>query len=260
MQVAPTGSAQASSYQAGALPRVQILSPTRPVTVPNDGQIPIRLQITGLKLSVANIGRRNVPGQGHYHFYVDCIPSDAYVRADLTGCWAGASGYPQGVFNLATSAVKVQGGTHVLLVALAQNDHVLYRSPPAGLVFTVIRPHPSIRLLSPIGPLTIKRNGEIPLALQVRGVQMNAAAMGRKSVPGQGHIHLYVDCLPPDAYTAPDLGRCWAGAVASTAPIFNLAKSAVKVTSGTHLLLIALAQNNHTLYRVPPAELIFTVR
>lgn len=253
-------SAHASPPGAGGLPSIQILSPARSVTVAAGGQIPIRLRVTGMKLSAANIGKRNIPGQGHYHFYVDCIPSDAYARADLGGCWAGASGYPQGVFNLATSAVKVRVGTHVLLVALAQNDHVLYRSPPAGLVFTVIRPHPSIRLLSPTGPVTVKRNGQIPLALEVRGVDMNPAAMGRKAVPGQGHIHLYVDCLPPDAYTAPDLGRCWAGAEATTAPIFNLAKSAVKVNSGTHLLLIALAQNNHTLYRVPAAELIFTVK
>lgn len=239
---------------------IQLVSPTHPVSVPANGSIPIQVRVTGVSLNAGAMGRKNTPGQGHYHFYVDCIPSDAYARADLSGCWAGATAATKTVFDLAKSQVKVTSGTHVLLVALAQNDHVLYRVPPAATVFTVLTPHISIQLLSPTAPVTVGPKGRIPIRVKVTGVTLDPKALGRANVPGEGHYHFYVDCIPADAYSKPDLGGCWAGATASPSTVFDLTKSQVKIGRGTHLLLIALAQNDHVLYKVPAASLVFTVR
>ena len=84
-------------------------------------------------------GRKNQAGHGHFHFYVDCIPSQAYSRPNNFGnCWAGAEASEKTVFDLATSQVKVKSGTHLLILALAQNNHVLYRVPAATISFTVL--------------------------------------------------------------------------------------------------------------------------
>ncbi|GAC1456343.1 MAG: hypothetical protein PVSMB1_06020 [Gemmatimonadaceae bacterium] len=118
----------------------------------------------------------------------------------------------------------------------------------------------SIRILSPKGHVTVPENGKIYLKLAVSGVKLDPAAMGRKSVSGEGHYHFYVDCIPPAAYSQPhNFGSCWEGAMASTNPTFDLAAVPVKVPPGNHILLIALAQNNHVLYRANAADLVFTV-
>lgn len=239
---------------------IQILSPTQSVMVGQNGRFLVRVKITGMVLDEYRIGRRNIPGHGHYHFYVDCIPPDAYDRADLGGCWAGALTSTSAYFDLTRSQVKVSGGTHLLLVALAQNDHVLYKVPPAGVVFTVNRAPLSIKILSPRDPVTVGPRGSIPITVRVTGMSLSATQMGRSSFPGQGHYHFYIDCIPPDAYSKADLSHCWAGATAATSTVFSLATSHVKITKGTHLLILALAQNDHVLYKAPAADIVFTVR
>jgi hypothetical protein len=132
------GSARAAVPQKASSPSIRVVSPTQPVTVPAGGKIPIQVQVSGIKMDLAAMGRRNVPGVGHYHFYIDCIPSAAYVRNNNLGaCWAGATASTKTVFDLATSHVKVTNGTHILLIALAQNNHILYKAPAADVIFTV---------------------------------------------------------------------------------------------------------------------------
>jgi hypothetical protein len=254
-----TNRASAARFAAPA-PSIQIVSPTRAVTVPVNGKIPITVRVTGVKMDPKDMGRKNIPGAGHYHFYIDCIPPDAYQKADLSGCWAAATTATSTVFDLARSQVRVTQGTHVLLVALAQNDHVLYKVPPSAMIFTVTSAPVSIRIVSPKGPVTVAPNGSIPITVNVTGVTLAPNMLGRSNVPGYGHYHFYVDCIPPDAYVRADLSHCWAAATAATSTVFRLASSHVKITKGTHLLLVALAQNDHVLYRAPAADIVFTVR
>ena len=88
-------------------------------------------------LSIILLHKAAVAGHGHYHFYVDCIPADAYAKADISTCYAAAAATPRATFDLSKSAVKIKKGTHVLLVALANNNHVLYRAPASAVLFTV---------------------------------------------------------------------------------------------------------------------------
>jgi hypothetical protein len=255
------GASAAMPAQAST-PSIRVLSPTHPVTVPIDGKIPIQVQVTGVKMDAAAMGRKSVPGEGHYHFYIDCIPSAAYVRNNNLGaCWAGATAFTKTYFDLSTSHVRVTSGTHLLFLALAHNDHVLYRAPPAAITFTVTTPPMHISIISPTYPVTVPVNGKIPIQVLVSGVKMDMASMGRRNVPGVGHYHFYVDCIPPAAYVRNNnLGACWAGATASTKTVFDLSTSHVRVTRGTHILLLALAQNDHVLYKAPAADVILTVR
>ena len=243
--------------------RVYILDPTHSVVIQPGGKIRLKLKITELQLAPAEMGKPDVPAHGHYHFYVDCIPANAYYVANLAGCWAGASANLDAVFDLTTSHVKVESGTHVLLIALARNDHTLYRVPPAALIFTVVNAPSaakmSIQILQPGHPVSVAPNGKIALNLRITGITLAAREMGKANVPGHGHYHFYVDCIPSDAYTRPDLSTCWAGASAVARASFDLSTSHVKIGPGSHLLILAMAQNDHVLYPAHTATLPFTV-
>lgn len=134
--VAFATSSQAAHPRAAAR-SIQVAAPTGPVSVGMHGKISVSVQINGLTLDPKAIGKAPVAGRGHYHFYVDCIPSDAYVKADIATCYAAAAATSTATFDLAKSAVKVTKGTHILLVALANNNHVLYRTPASAILFTV---------------------------------------------------------------------------------------------------------------------------
>ena len=120
-----------------AMAGIQIMSPTGPVTVGMNGKIPVHVKIKGLMLDPKGIGKSPMAGHGHFHYYVDCIPGDAYKVADIKTCYAAAAASAMTPFDLSKSAVKITKGTHVLLVALANNNHVLYKAPAAAIVFTV---------------------------------------------------------------------------------------------------------------------------
>jgi hypothetical protein len=239
---------------------IQIVSPNHAVTVPPNGSITLKVKVSGIVLDPKEIGKKAVPGRGHYHVYIDCIPPEAYTQVAMSRCWAAAFATTTAVFTLSQSAVKIGYGPHTLFVALARNNHILYRAPPAAIQFTVARSNMSIRLLSPSEPITVSPGGKIPLRVQVKGIKLAPHAIGRKYVPGEGHYHVYVDCIQPGAYTRVAMSRCWAAAFATTTAVFKLSESAVKVGRGTHLLLVALARNDHILYEAPAATMVFTVR
>jgi len=252
---------RAAGLQAKAAISIQLIGPTQPVTVQENGKIAIHVRVTGIKLSPNSMGRANIAGEGHYHFYLDCIPSAAYSRPNnFGGCWAGAVGTARSVFDLAASQVKVPLGTHILFLALAQNDHVLYGVPPVSILFRVVRSPISIQLISPTHTVTVQQNGKIPIHVRVTGIKLSPNSMGRPKVTGEGHYHFYRDCIPSAAYSRPNnFGGCWAGAVATERSVFDLATSQVKVPLGTHILFLALAQNDHVLYKAPAVDIIFTV-
>jgi hypothetical protein len=250
----------AAPQRSGAM-SIQIVRPHGPVTVIAGGKIPLDLKVTGITLNMSAMGRKNKAGEGHYHYYVDCIPQNSYSVGILSGCWAYANAMAgKTSFDLSASHVKIGLGTHMLMVALAQNNHILYRVPPAVLIFTVVRPKMSIQIVRPTSAVTVEQGAKIPLDLKVTGIKLSMSAMGHKAVAGEGHYHYYVDCIPPNSYSTPTLRGCWAYAGASAGRTsFDLSASHVKIRPGTHMLMVALARNDHILYRVPAANLVFTV-
>jgi hypothetical protein len=115
---------------AGSPPMsIQLVSPHGPVTVKAGGSIPVTVNVQGVVLAPNEIGRNNVDHHGHYHFYLDCIPADAYTEMDLSHCWAGADATTRTVFQLNRMPFKLKKGEHLLIIALAENDHVLYKAP-----------------------------------------------------------------------------------------------------------------------------------
>ena len=117
---------------------VTIVSVTPKTVIRKNRFVTFRLQlhVKGLVLDPRHIGKANVRGHGHVQVYVDRIPADAYVRRDPKH-WLGAP--------LAGTTLRITvpptligaRGTHRLLVALAQNNSVLYRVPASSATITV---------------------------------------------------------------------------------------------------------------------------
>lgn len=131
-----------STHASAAQPKVpmmsiQITTPARPVAVGIRGKIPLNVRIQGMTLAPSSVGKGAQAGMGHYHIYVDCIPADGYVRADISRCYAQAAVSNMAVFNLRKSMVRITRGEHLLIVALANNNHVLYNVPASAVPFTV---------------------------------------------------------------------------------------------------------------------------
>jgi hypothetical protein len=130
----------AAHRPAVAKPRmgVTIVAVTPKTVIRTNRSVTFRLQlhVRGIVLDPRHIGKANVPGRGHVQVYVDRIPADAYVRRDAKH-WLGAP--------LAGTTLRITvpptligaRGTHRLLVALAQNNSVLYRAPAASATITV---------------------------------------------------------------------------------------------------------------------------
>ena len=146
----------------------------------------------------------------------------------------------------AALAVGVFGSSAHLAPAHAQN---------AGM---------GIEILQPTGPVTVPANGKITLTVAVHGFTFDPADMSKAPKPGKGHGHFYIDRVPVGGYTSAAIAanpkNGWAGVFTSTHVVFDLKKSALKVTRGQHLLILNLAQNNHQLYRAPAAAIAINVR
>jgi hypothetical protein len=81
------------------------------------------------------MGDSPMPQHGHIQVYLDRIPADAYKVADLNGVLANLAA-PLFSMGFPPHTVKSMPGRHRLLVALAQNDFVLYQVKPAVVTVT----------------------------------------------------------------------------------------------------------------------------
>jgi hypothetical protein len=138
-------------------------------------------------------------------------------------------------------------------VALANNDHSLV--VPLALASTVVRvvapaPPISLQITGPVGtaaaPLLPGDDGIITFPIAVQHFTFDPAHIGVKANrPGFGHYHIYADGIDPrfpfkfyvDAAATP------------TVRVTLLALERAGITTGTHTLIIALANNDHSLLR-----------
>ena len=120
------------------------------------------------------------------------------------------------------------------------------------------KPVMSVAVVS-VNPTTVtKKNAAVTFRLRVKGIVLDAVHMGKANVAGHGHIQLYVDKVPTDAYARKDLQH-WLASLATTTLTLNLAPAIVG-GAGKHKIIAALAQNNGVLYRVPTASVTITVK
>lgn len=116
---------------------VRVLSVIAPKAVSKTKQVvTVHVRVTGIKLDPTHIGRKNVAGHGHMQLYLDRIPSSAYKKPSLSNVVAVAAG-PIFSFSLSSHWLKAARGHHHFIVALAQNNEVLYHGGTSSFTLTV---------------------------------------------------------------------------------------------------------------------------
>ena len=137
-----------------------------------------------------------------------------------------------------------------------------------GLMLTSIGPHTlaapaqtsrtSIQVLKTSGPHEISEapHNNISFHFHVSGLTYGPN-YGPKSgnKPGQGHIEMYIDRLPRDAYDRVDLVNLFNDGIRSLDSVsIGVDDAYIKILKGHHTLLIVLARNDDVLYKVKPVR------
>ena len=129
--------------------------------------------------------------------------------------------------------------------------HAASAPPKPAMSVTIVSVTPS--------PTTVTaKHATVTLHLRVNGIVLDAAPMGKANVRGHGHIQLYVDKIPSDAYVRKDLTQHWLASLSATTIALNLSPSLVG-GPGKHRIIVALAQNNYVLYKESSAAVTITV-
>ncbi len=162
-----------AAFAAGgsAAPAVTILAPADGAFL-DSGTLPITLDIQNISLNASAIGQGSVPGEGHYHIYLD-------------GTWLRAA------VELTNFLNDVSAGLHTLRIELAENNHTELGVSDAAN-FTVLSGAPRLRILSPASSAAWGSNSA-ELRLRVDNFTLSATAMGQAPVVGQGHFRVFVD-------------------------------------------------------------------
>src|SRR5919198_1547318 len=105
------------------------------------------------------------------------------------------------------------------------------------------KPAMGVTIVSLTPRTVIRKNPFVTFRIQLRvkGMVLDPKHIGQANVRGRGHIQVYVDRIPSNAYARRNPTH-WLGA------------------PGKHKLFVALAQNNSILYRGPAARTTITVK
>jgi hypothetical protein len=243
-----------------AIPTVSIASPigtaAHPQLADATGGFEIRISVQNFTLDPQHIGGKNRPGFGHYHIYADEFDPNSVFKYWINT----AASLVTRVTPDQLAKAGVSNGTHRIYIVLANNDHTLVQ--PLTLASTVIlvapRVSPGIALTSGAGsvgnPLAQRSDGSFTFTVQPQHFTFDAAHIGsHANRPGFGHYHVYVDRIDPNSPFNFWLEDGATPAIRVTAS--QLAKAGV--TTGTHVLYVALANNDQSLLR--PLVLTSTV-
>ena len=163
----------------GVAPAISIVSPSGAGTVSSRG-FRVSVRVAGIELDAEHYGGSNIPGHGHIHYFVD----STFIPSPLPDLDVG----------------PLSPGIHTVRAELVNNDHSsLVPAVSDQTDFTVA--DPSIAILTPANRTSVGTGG-FRVQIQVEGHDLSLPNYGGDTVPGQGHIHYFVDGALVSATTA----------------------------------------------------------
>jgi hypothetical protein len=199
------------------------------------GDLPVTVEATNFTLA-DKLGKTNVAGEGHIHYYLDVdAPTTAGQPAiPPEGSQWAPSASPNYTFK------NVAAGTHTLSAELVNNDHTPLNPPVVQKITVTLDTNPRITITQPQNG-AVRKTGDITITVDVSNFNL-ANKLGSANVAGEGHIHYYMDVMPPDTAgqkAIPAEGSVWAAA-ADTSHTFT------NVPEGIHHFYVQLVNNDHT--------------
>ncbi len=231
--IAGPGTPSVIGFKLGSTsPAVKFVSPNDSANLPV-GKLPVNVQVSNFTV-VDKQGQTAVAGEGHLHFYLDVdaptTPGQPAIPAG--GIWAHVSGTSYTFDN-------VTAGTHTISVELVNNDHTPLVPPVVQKITVTTDTNPRLTISQPPNG-AIKKTGPITITVDVSNFTI-VDKQGDTAVPGEGHIHFYMDVAPPTDPTKPAIPSTgvWAH-VSGTSYTFE------NVPVGLHTFYVQLVNNDHT--------------
>ncbi len=123
---------------------------------------------------------------------------------------------------------------------------------------------PRVQVLKKSGPHAISKypHNYINLYFHVKGLKYGAKyGPGAKPKAGQGHIEIYMDSIPRDAYHKVDVRHAFNYHIQSLRQVTIEPNNPwINLYQGKHTLLIVLAKNNDVLYPIRPVKFSLNVK
>ena len=127
-------------------------------------------------------------------------------------------------------------------VELVNNDHTPLVPPVVATANFIVTPEigpPQIVIASPLDGATLAA-GNITVTIQTSNFNI-VDKQGLPAVAGEGHVHFYLDVVPPSTPGQPAIptSGVWAHVSGTTYTFTNVA-------AGTHIIYVQLVNNDHT--------------
>lgn len=181
---------------------------------PMDGQInynddlDVEVMIENFTMNASAIGMDNMPGEGHYHIYINDVLVGPYT-------------------DLMVYLEDLPPGDHMMKVELVNNDHSPLIPPAYDMAeFTIVDMVPSIEVVSPMDDSILYKNS-LHLEVSIEDLEMNASAIGGENMVGEGHYHIYIN----DGLVG---------------PFTDTMVMLEDLPAGDHVLKVQLVNNDHT--------------
>ncbi len=231
----PGGPTSIIGFQLGkTTPVLNIVDPKPGEALPA-GSITVQTEVNNFNL-VNKLGKANVAGEGHLHYFLDVAapttPGTPAIPA-AGSTWAATN-------STVYTFQNVTAGTHTISVELVNNDHTPLNPVVVQTITITTDDNPRIKIVNPGNGYVIK-TGNITITTDVTHFTL-ADKLGQANVPGEGHIHYYMDVMPPTTpgkTAIPPAGSVWAPSASPTHTFTN-------VPVGVHHFYVQLVNNDHT--------------
>lgn len=236
-QMAPMKGEMAMPTTTGSL---RVISPANGARITTT-DIPVKVAVSNFRVSSANVGRPDVPNEGHIHVMVDGMTMgklfNFYTTPDFTLLGRGLTpGQHTLIFDLASNTHEDFENTAQKVTINYQPGGVAAMPPP----FPNAHP-PEVKITSPADGATV--GPKFTVTTQTAGFRPDASMEGKDNVPGYGHLHVFVDMKMEEM--KPGEMMSMAGMVGmpgeNTFPV-----DLTGWPAGPHTLTVEAVQNDHT--------------
>jgi hypothetical protein len=188
-------------------PMIMIVTPSDMAYI-YDSTLHLEVMVHNFTLNASAIGMDNVPGDGHYHIY---------INDDLVGPFT----------DLSVMLEDLPVGQHVLKVMLVNNDHSPVMPEAEDMIhFMILEERPHIAITHPMDGAVLFKD-DLEIDVMVHNFTLNASAIGGNNSVGEGHYHIFINDV-------------------LVGPFANLSVMLEDLPAGTHELMVLLVNNDHS--------------
>lgn len=256
--------------QPSGTPQIKITEPKND-SILSPGNITVTVSVDNFNI-VDKQGQAKAAGEGHIHYFMDVKAPTAQGKPAVT-----ADGTYVHTTDKSYTWMNVKPGKHSFSVELVNNDHTPLSPPVVNEVNVTVMgagnmtsataqnltpartvnvtafgnaTSPSIKIADPKND-SVLSGGNVTITVSVDNFNVTDM-LGKPNVAGQGHIHYFMDVMPP---TTPGKPALLANQTANKTQVYEtagLTHTWTNVTTGLHNFSVELVNNDHTPLK-PPA-------